>query len=106
MANNYVQDGGTMEFTAAADIKSGDPVVIGAIVVVALANAMTGELCVGRADGVFDLPKGAGAIGQGEKVYLTSGGNITKTASGNTAAGICWIAAEDADASVAVKLNR
>ena len=106
MATNYLQEGKTMEFAAAADVVSGSAVVVGTVVVVAIRAAISGELAVGMTDGVFELPKGSGAIAQGAKVYLKSDGTITSTASGNTAAGICWEAAADGDGTVAVKLNR
>ncbi|USE38935.1 DUF2190 family protein [Endozoicomonas sp. SCSIO W0465] len=106
MATNYLQEGKTIEFTAAADVASGSAVVVGTVVVVAISTVLSGELAVGMTDGVFDLPKGTGAITQGAKVYLKSDGTITATASGNTAAGTCWSAAADSDTSIAVKLNR
>ena len=107
MANNYIQDGRTIEFTATADVASGAPVAVGTVVAVAVTAVLSGETGVGITDGVFSLPKAAsGAIAQGAKVYLKSDGTITTTASGSTAAGSCWAAAADGETSVNVKLNR
>lgn len=105
MAKNYIQAGEVLTITAAADIASGDPVVIEDIVGVSLSDVPTGEAGAVQIIGVWNLPKvSAGAINQGEKVYLTPGGNITATASGNTYAGFAAMAAADTVTSIHVLL--
>lgn len=104
---NAVQPGEVTDFTndTGSDIAAGDPVAFGNKVGVASVNipdTATGTLAV---LGVYRLPKvSAGAIGHGAKVYLTSGGNISGTASGNTEAGWAFAAAADGDTEILVKL--
>ncbi len=105
MAKNYKGAGCTMTFVAAAVVLSGAALMVGDTAVVAKTDAASGETCVGEAEGVFNLPKAAGAISQGAKVYLSSDGQISTTASGNKLAGKCWAAAANGDNSVDVKLN-
>lgn len=105
MANNYVRDGGTLEFIASSATLSGTAVMVGEVAAVAINNVATGEVCTAQTVGVFALPKGAGTIAQGVKVYLTPAGQASTTSSGNKLAGKSWEAASDADATVQVKLN-
>lgn len=67
MATNYKQPGDVIQYTAGADISSGDVVVIGSILGVALvdiANGSTGSVAI---RGVFTVPKVDGAaIEQGD----------------------------------------
>ena len=106
MAKNYESVGEVIQATAAADLASGAPVAVGSLVGVALTNIASGETGSVQIAGVFSLPKAsAGAIAQGAKVYLTSGGIITTTASGNTAAGFAESAAADGETTVKVLLS-
>lgn len=102
MATNYIQDGATITITAAAAIKSGDPVVVGDIVAVALTDIEQHAQGEAKADGVWSLPKGAGAIAQGVAVYLDS--NEISTTDTGTYAGVAWRAAENGDTHIDVKL--
>lgn len=70
MASNYVQPGKVITWTnAGTAVSSGDVVVIGKILGVALediANGASGEVAI---DGVFDVPKvSAAVIAQGENL--------------------------------------
>lgn len=69
MATNYVSAGDVIQFTAGADISSGDVVVIGKILGVALqdiANGATGSVAI---RGRFNCPKvSAAVIAQGESL--------------------------------------
>lgn len=67
---NYQSEGKTLTITAAADHSSGDGIIVGDLLGVAKADALSGEtdavldLC-----GVFALPKNdAAVIGQGDSV--------------------------------------
>ncbi|WP_238367622.1 DUF2190 family protein [Mesobacterium pallidum] len=103
---NFVQSGDTLTFTAAATITSGQGVFQGALFGVALTNAESGADFEARIVGVFDLPKAAGALTKGQKVYWsTSNANVTGTASGNTLIGATTEAAADGDATARVRLN-
>ena len=44
MTTNYIQDGKVIEYTAGADISSGDVVVIGTLIGVALTDIANGVL--------------------------------------------------------------
>jgi predicted RecA/RadA family phage recombinase len=106
MAKNYVQDGRTLNYTAGANIKSGDFVLIGALGAIAktdIANGKTGSVHI---CGVFSVPKASGAITQGAKLYWSAtNNNLTTTASGNTFVGLAAEAAASGDASVKILLN-
>jgi len=77
MATNYVSDGQTAQHTAAADISSGDVVVLGATgdatIGVAMTNIANGATGTVRVRGVFSLPKAdAAVITAGESVVWDS----------------------------------
>lgn len=104
MAKNYVQDGETIEFTAAADVKSGDAVVVGDLVVVSINDVASGEMGVGHATGVWSLPKAsATTFSQGVAVYLKDG-EIGTDDSG-TYAGKAWSEGVNGEAVASVKLG-
>jgi predicted RecA/RadA family phage recombinase len=102
---NFIQRGDVMTVTVSADTASGDVVVAGSLVGVAVASAKDGEECEVSLTGVYELPKATGSISQGAKVYFVAADkNFTTTASGNTLAGYAFKAAANGDATVLVKL--
>lgn len=106
MATNYVQRGDALNYTAGADIKSGDFVLIGAIGGVAKTDIANGKSGAVHIKGVFSVAKASGAVTQGAKLYWNStNSNLTTTASGNTFVGVAAEAAASGDASVKVLLN-
>ncbi|WP_449255183.1 DUF2190 family protein [Bosea sp. (in: a-proteobacteria)] len=86
---NFVQPGKTITVPAPYDVKSGDPVMVGAIFGVANHDALSGQELELDRDGVFDLKKTASqAWTFGVKVYFDATNKvITATASGNTLVG-------------------
>jgi predicted RecA/RadA family phage recombinase len=104
---NYVEQGNSIDYPNA----SGSTIAAGTVV------SLTNMVCVAHEDiadqttgvlltcGVFAIPKVAGAITQGQKVYATPAGSITTTATGNIFAGHAWKAAASADATVNVRLG-
>ncbi|QFT54587.1 DUF2190 family protein [Microbulbifer sp. THAF38] len=71
MATNFVQDGRMLDFTnnTSAAITSGQVVIAGAVLGVAMDDIAVGESGVIAIDGVFTVPKVSGAvIGQGESL--------------------------------------
>lgn len=109
MAANKVQDGNIIDYTNAtgADIASGDLVVIGTRVGVALvdiANTASGAVAM---EGVFEVDKEASlAVGQGDLLYAdATSGELDKTSTDQTQAGYAFAAAKAADGTVQVKLN-
>lgn len=107
MAKNYAQDGKTIPLvnSGTTDIQSGDPVVVGKLIAVAITDIPVGDTGEGITEGVFLLPKvPADAVTAGAQVYL-KGGKIQIEETDAVAAGIAW---EDAGASttvVEVKIN-
>ena len=67
MARNYVNEGNTLNYTAAADTASGDGVAIGSVLGVSLETVKSGAAGVAAIFGTFELPKlSAAVITQGE----------------------------------------
>lgn len=80
MARNYVSSGETVDMLApTGGVRAGFVYKIGELVLIASTNAAEGELVTFYTRGVFDFPKGAGAIGPGAKVYWKSAGNVEAT---------------------------
>lgn len=114
MATNYVQEGKTITYAnAGAAIASGDVVVMGNIIGVALVDiaATTGTGAV-AIEGVFEVPKvTAAVIAQGESViYDVSAAkfddNLATPATGDVSG--CCVAVESkgaSDTTIKVKLN-
>ncbi|MDH1765152.1 DUF2190 family protein [Comamonas aquatica] len=114
MATNHVQPGKVLDYvnTTGAAIASGSVVVVGALLGVALVDIPVGATGSVAVDGVFSVPKVAGAaIGQGAPVVFkaatkafTTGGSL---AAGDVsgAAAVCFSAAASADTLVDVKFT-
>lgn len=107
---NLVQDGRTIQHKVGdTAVKSGGIVVVGEVAGVAITDGAKGDTIALSVEGVYSLPKEAGAIAQGKKVYAKvaedSTVSITATAAGNTFVGYAWNAATAADANVDVKLS-
>lgn len=104
---NFVQPGDNLELTAPRVLSSGAGFLVGALFAVASADAASGATVVGVTRGVFDLPKTAGAITQGQKLYWDNTAfNVTTSASGTTPIGVATQAAASADTTARVKLNQ
>ena len=105
MAKNYVQDGNTVRFTAAAAVKSGDVVMLENLVAIAIADVEKSADGVGLTTGVFTVKaKAADDIKQGAIVYWSSDG-ATITAGSNKRLGIAWRESGVATETVDVKIN-
>ena len=88
MATNYVQEGKTLNYTAGADITSGQFVLIGTIGGVAKTDIANGKTGAVHVCGVFSIPKATGAVTQGAKLYWDeSESEVTTTATDNTLIG-------------------
>lgn len=76
MAKNFINKGETITWTngTGTAVASGDPVVVGNLVCVALTDIASGAVGVLATEGVWELPKTAGssghAIAQGAKVLF------------------------------------
>lgn len=108
MAKNYVEDGKTMDWTnsTVADIASGDPVVVGALIGVAHGDIAVGENGVLHMTGVIALAKDEAEIwSAGDKLYFdTANGHVSATES-DVVAGTAWADAETGDTDAPVRLG-
>lgn len=70
MATNFIQRGSVWDYTpSGSSVSSGDVVVMGAVLGVALADIADGATGAVQVDGVFSLPKvTAAVVAQGETV--------------------------------------
>lgn len=117
MATNRVQPGQTLTWTngTGGDVVSGQVVVIGNRIGVALGDIADGEDGDVAVEEVFSLPKAAEALSQGAALYWDADGDpvggtagtgaVTATSTDNTPAGYAAYAAASADATVDTKLN-
>ena len=77
---NFVSQGTTREFTAAADVKSGDVVVVGDAIGIATGDVDNGEQGILNLTGVYDIPKAASqAWTVGAAVYWDDGDDVATT---------------------------
>jgi predicted RecA/RadA family phage recombinase len=104
---NFIEDGKVLNYkVTGADVKSGDVVIIGKMVGVAVTDGVVGDTIAVAIDGVYSLPKASGALTQGASAYVVAAdGTITGTATNNTFAGYVWKAAASGDTTVEVKLS-
>lgn len=106
MAKNYKRPGETIDFTAAADTPSGKLVLVGGVAGVALTTVLNGAAGTANCEGVWELPKaGATTATAGADAYVTPGGLVTGSSSGNTRIGRFWEAAANGPTTALVKLN-
>jgi predicted RecA/RadA family phage recombinase len=101
---NFVQEGSVITLVAPHDVKSGDGVVVGAIFGVAAYDALAGAEVECSVEGVFNLPKAAGALAQGALVYW-SVSPAGVAGSGAKLIGVTTKAAASGDTTVDVRLN-
>ncbi|TRD22095.1 DUF2190 family protein [Palleronia caenipelagi] len=103
---NYIQKGDTLTFTSADPVTSGQGVVMNALFGIAATSAAANQPFEASVVGVFELPKVAGAIAPGAKVYWKADtANVTTTATGNKLIGAATEAAADTATTVRVRLN-
>ncbi len=108
MAQNYIQEGDVMPYVVpdATTIVRGAGVLVGDLLGVALGNGSAGDTIQLALEGVFEMPKAAGAISQGAKIYWNATDkNLTTTASGNKLAGYAFVGAASGDATVQLRLQ-
>jgi predicted RecA/RadA family phage recombinase len=102
---NYKKMGDTLTLTAPYDVASGAGFLVGAIFAVAVIAALAGQKVEGQRVGVVELPKAAGAVTQGQKLYWDDAAKlVTTTAGANKLIGAAALAAAGGDATVQVVL--
>lgn len=94
---NFIQPGDAIDSVApAGGVVSGLPVIIGSLIGISSVTVAEGTPFVLQRCGIYRLPKvSAQAWTQGAKIYWTSGGQATTTASGNTLLGIAAAVADN-----------
>lgn len=103
---NFVQPGKVLTMTAAAVVKSGEFVKIGAIFGIATTDAEIGEDFELQTGEVHDLPKtSAQAWTVGAVIYADSNGIMTTVATDNTKVGVAVMAAANPSGVGRVRLN-
>jgi len=107
MAKNYIKDGAVIDFTAGADISSGDLVIVGKRIGIALGDIASGATGAVQMRGVFEVPKEASlAVVQGDLLYCNVGATeLDKTATSQTLAGYAFAASGTSETTVLVDLN-
>lgn len=107
MATNYIQPGNVIDYTAGANIVSGQAVLIGkrlGVALAAIANGATGSVQV---TGVFSIAKlSTDVVAAGDLLYWDAGNSrLTTTTTSNTLAGYAVEAAGNGVATVKIKIN-
>lgn len=107
MAKNYIQPGEVLDHIAAAVITSGQAVLIGKRVGIALGKAAIGETVALQVKGVFNAPKvTANVVAQGDLLYWDNTAKLfTTTVASNTLAGYAAAAASGSATTVDIALN-
>lgn len=103
---NYISTGDIIEVTAPANVKSGDIVVVGQLAGIAVADATSGAKVNIKTSGVFDVAKtSAQAWAAGAKIYATSAGVATTSATDNVPLGHAIAGAANPSATGLVRLS-
>ena len=107
MAKNYIQPGAVIDYVAGANIASGQMVLMGARVGVALAAIASGATGPIQVSGVFTVAKlSTDVVTQGALLYWDNANSrLTVTAAGSTLAGFAAAAAGNGVATVNIKIN-
>lgn len=107
MATNYVADGTTLNWTATTAVDSGDLVIVGTLVGVAIDDIASGAVGAVQIAGVVECDKEASlAVSQGDKLYCDAiSGELDKTETSQTFAGHAFEAEATSTSTVKVILN-
>lgn len=107
MTTKFVQPGEVIDYTAGTNIASGQVVLMGARIGVALKAIANGETGPVQVTGVFNIAKlSTDNMAQGALLYWdNTNSRLTTTASGNTLAGFAAAAAGATTTSVNIKIN-
>lgn len=107
MTTKFVQPGDVIDYTAGANIVSGQVVLIGARIGVALQDIANGKVGSMAMTGVFTINKlSTDVVAAGALLYWdNSNSRLTVTSSGNTLAGFAVAAAGSGVATVNIKIN-
>jgi predicted RecA/RadA family phage recombinase len=105
---NFIKPGDVFDYTVpAAGVSAGDLVEMGSVIGVALTDGVQDDVVSVYVSGVYEVPKAAGAVSQGDKLYYDDAAKNLTTADGsgaNALAGYAYESALAGDATVKVKL--
>lgn len=102
---NFIQKGEVITIQATADTISGEVVLVGTIIGIAVKSVLTGGELPLAIEGVVELPKATGAITLGAKLYWDdTAKDVTTTVAANALAGYAISAQATGDPTVLVKL--
>lgn len=107
MTQKFIQPGDVLDYTAGANIVSGQVVLMGVRIGVALAAIANGAVGPVAVTGVFKIAKlTTDAPAQGALLYWDNANNrLTTTSAGNTLAGYAAAPAINGDTTVNIKIN-
>lgn len=106
MSKNFVAKGDVVQYTAGADIISGQPVLMGDILGVALKDIANGDSGSVSIDGVWELAKlSTDAFSIGQILFWDAGNSrLTSTAGSNKPVGLAFEAALNPSSTCKIKL--
>jgi predicted RecA/RadA family phage recombinase len=104
---NKLRDGDVIQHTAASAISSGDPVVIGNRVGIAIADIANGDVGAVDMEGCFSVPKvSAQAWLEGSEIFWDSSAELfTTVGTANTLAGHALKAADNPSSTGEIRLS-
>ena len=100
----FARNGSNIDYVCTGTVKRGDVLVVNDLIAIAAVNGEDGKVIAAYTEGVFDLPKDAGEMKQGKKVFWDASAKKV-VATGNVALGIVWATAASTDTTVQVKIN-
>lgn len=103
---NYVQNGDVLAVTAGGTVNSGDVVLAGSVVGVAINGGVSGDVISVSVKGVYNLTKNTtDVVARGAKLYWDAGNSrLTVTPSTHEFAGYAWAPAGNGDTKVDIRL--
>ncbi len=103
---NFIQAGDTVTVVSPGVVSGGDGVLIQNTFGIAAYDTHPGDSLELVVEGVFTLPKAAGAISQGTRVYWDNAAKkVTTVAAGNTLVGVATADSLATDLIANVRLN-
>lgn len=103
---NFICEGNRMQVILSSPVQSGDVVIVGDVATVSQDTGKIDDTVVVYTKGVFELPKGPGALSQGAKVYWDEVLKQATTTSGtNKVLGYVYYPASSANTVVQVKIG-
>lgn len=107
MTTKYVMSGDVIDYVAGSAVSSGEVLLIGTRIGVALANIAAGATGAVRVLGIFNIAKlSTDVVAQGAALYWdNTNKRLTTTASGNTLAGYATAAAGNGVTTVEISIN-